>query len=304
MGVETPSRARMPTSAVTPGVRSSAPKPDPDFTDLLPVTTATLKSEPLAGADSANDLLGTIVREHLDRASARPPIHPGPRQPAEVPAPASEPVAELAEVQQQFDALFNAAQDAPKDETKVTATADASRLSREEMDALLSEHAPADAGLPLEPEAAQAIADAEGVLQEELSQLMPQESAAGEAKAEPPSEPPAPSARSAPAAPRSLPMEAAGPVVAETRPAPAAFPPPVIIETAIVEEEPEAAAPRPSIFRNLLLTLAELVNLPLVWVPEADRHIIGIATLLLFLGGAGLILLAKWLEYYQMFTGR
>jgi hypothetical protein len=109
MGVETPKRAWTPAAVNDDGLQTSArsgvpaplaqsgrwpPKPKADFTDLIAVSTTSAQPGPELGAplsapESDNDLLGSLVREHLERASATPG-----KTPATVPEVSGNPSAE------------------------------------------------------------------------------------------------------------------------------------------------------------------------------------------------------------------
>ena len=299
------------------------PKPGGDFTDLIPVTTAT--GQPLSPAESANDVLGSIVREHLQRAAspklerkeetkAAPDIEtdaaadvllaqiseltdglksPEPDAVAEAPsrlageagggqkvdlaAQASDPAA----VQKEFDALFAGASGAGaagSSSGEAGVDPEGSRLSSEELNALLAqgekpaaEEVASAAPQPAEMEGAdKALTEAEGVLQEELAQLM--------------------AAPEAPAAAVAAPV-AATPVAPAVEVAPAPVPPVVVIVKAPVEVEVSPRA-RWLVLTDAGLMAGQLLDLPFSWISIAEKNLIGVAAFLLLLGGAVLWILS------------
>ncbi len=222
----------------------------------------------------------------------------------------------------------------------------AAGVSEAEIDVLLSRQAeapPASAPAAQETGAAVAAADApavsaaiveqqlseaEGVLAEELAQLVaesgmaasahpavntppaaqpasggaPKSAAIVDESANAPVETTAPRVASATTSP-----EAPGPAhaAAETAPAaqaaatasPDAPPVPGTEAESVVENEPAVAAPSGSPARRLAegiaLTAAQLIDLPFRWLNDLDRNIIGIAALLLLLGGVVLFVLSR-----------
>ena len=205
-------------------------------------------------------------------------------------------------------------------------------LSRQEMDALLPKEADA---LSLEEEAERKLVEAEGVLQEELKQLIAddkaetetgesgqlsvasgQEPAAAdeetrnakretrngevEAKTEVPV---AEQAAEATAAAGSTPADTSvsAPITASTSetnpaatptpdattpPAPAAMPE-VVVE--LLKKEPEAGpVERHGFAYDLCLLGAQVVDLPFAWIGEAEKHLVGVAAVLMLVSGAGL----------------
>lgn len=311
------------------------PKPGVDFTDLIPVTTAT--GQPVSPAESANDVLGSIVREHLQRAASTKPERKEEKPEASVDAQVATdlllaqisevtscldtPVAETAAaveanplegavggaeksdllapasdattVQKEFDALFAGAagpEQVGSESGRGPVDPDASQLSSQEIDALLEEQgkSPAD-GAAAEPEATgadsaeRAMAEAEGVLQEELAQLM-----AAPVMTPPPAQPAAPSEpTAAAAAPLAVPTPVPTPVVD-----PATMPPVVIIEAPETAPEPEAPPQRRwRILSDVGLMAGQLLDLPFAWISEAEKNLIGVAAFMLLLGGAVLWIL-------------
>ena len=174
MGVETPKKAWTPSTIPDDGLVISArppersvvafpprplPKPQGNITDLLKVTTKTAQpgtavGGPVSAPSGANDLLGSLVRQHLDRAAAASPGKPAERAApvGETPSPAEfaelddslaaagqaildsaaheDSPEEVATVQRDFAKLFDPAESAAKAPREPGRAADREDLSQ------------------------------------------------------------------------------------------------------------------------------------------------------------------------------
>ncbi len=186
-------------------------------------------------------------------------------------------------------------------------------VSREELDALLADQAGAMAPEPLsgapaaaDPQAEQKLSEAEGLLAEELTQLMAQGGGAPAAAATASAvEGPTPSTSAvvaaadappgraapvpAPASPLPLSQTAGENVPAAASPAGAESAKPA---SAAAGTEASPLRPRRVLFEVMLL-LAQVLDFPFSWMREPDKNVIGISALLLLLGGVVLWGLAR-----------
>jgi hypothetical protein len=148
-------------------------------------------------------------------------------------------------------------------------------------------------------ETARQLSEAEGVLAAELAQLMADVSMGGKGPVQVNGVEPGASAGA-----ESAPVEASEPlpestaavaaVGAESPPAvveaATALPPPVVVE--LPEAGEDEAPPRPGFFARLreiasgvVLLIAQLIDMPFARIGEIDKNIVGVAALLLLLGG-------------------
>jgi hypothetical protein len=170
------------------------------------------------------------------------------------------------------------------------------------------------------------LTEAEGVLAEELSQLISEEVTAADADsgkaaavtrppsadgrppsadARPPSAEARPTSAVAPTGPASAdapPANVASAAAENAAPAPSAAGVVVEIESADEEAAPLSGPGTPGILArtrracsNLVLMVLQLIDVPFGWISELDKHVIGIAAFLLLLGGLVLHLAAQWL---------
>jgi hypothetical protein len=351
-----------------------------EFTDLRKVTTASgqtgtasapLPGAPLSAPSAASDPLGSIVREHLDRASSPSPLgvatapvaehaaEPIEETPVAEPSAAQQSVAahaevreenieaaasaqdfadeasaaaaEVQEVQKEFAELFDGdakkiaeaprepapAGEALPENSKIDL--EEAALSQAEFDALLNKpETPVAENPPADEATESAIKSAEGVLEEELMQLMA-EAPPAKAATPKPAEAPAPQVESpkaevqslatpenipaplpapiaeSPAVPAAAPASApAAPAAMPTAPAGMSAPPVVVIEAPEESEEEVEEPQRGNLFTDILVMIGQLIDMPFRAISSADKNIIGIAAFLLLMGGVALWVIATF----------
>jgi len=189
--------------------------------------------------------------------------------------------------------------------------ADAATMTPAELEALLASPAAVEqersqqgavVGAPAgeEDETSRQLSEAEGVLAAELAQLMADSDTA---------EAPAAAEEAAPAVVAPVaPVETAAavaPVVAEVKGEAAGvvaqLPPPVVVELAETEgaSEPAGALPRRGLLGrvkelvgNVVLLMAQLIDMPFTWMDELDKNVMGVVALVLLLSGCVMYWLA------------
>ena len=314
------------------------PKPTPDVVDWLIMETLEQKGAPPAPPPRPGepDLLDALVKDHLERASA-PAQPPTASTPAPLTPPATTPATDAdSMLQREIDALLTAptttppaADPAPQPAPESSALAP--EVTQAELDVLIPP-APAEpspvlaapqtpAAGPLtdvDDETASKLNEAEGVLAEELAQLMAETDAAekDQPKLEPaPEKIPAPSEPAATIAPthsepEPVSTETAPTTIAEsptatptepvTAPLPANMPPPVVILLPEPDPDEELDQPVPrfqlaSLFHDLSLMIAQLVDIPFGWIDVVNKNLLGLAAILFLISGAALMTAAWWL---------
>ena len=281
------------------------------------------KSAPPAPAPRAGepDLLASLVKDHLERAVAAPTL---PQTPA---ATASTSV--HASLQHEIDALLTKPDASP---SPAPSPIDprihhpvSPDLSQAELDVLLppapSEPAPLLAApastapplLHVDDDTATKFNEADGVLAEELAQLMAETHAAEKEQASPepagenPSEPATPLATDVAIAATPIPQlpAPADPIPASAEstahaPLPPNMPPPVVIllpdpDPDELADEPESRFRLAALFNDLSLMIAQIFDVPFGWIDVVNKNLLGLAAILFLLSGAALIAVAWWL---------
>ena len=198
------------------------------------------------------------------------------------------------------------------------ASADASEISKQELDVLLagkSATLPPATETPVlgENEAEAKLTEAEGVLAEELTRLITEADgpavapAAAEPAAEKKSEVPAVTAVEAKVSPAPPTVAAAASAPEPAVQAPAAAAPAPVLTASISragagtddaeQDAPENTGPFSRVrhvINDVLLMLAQLIDLPFSWINELDKNILGVAAFLLLAGGMVMFVLARF----------
>ncbi|MGN6369363.1 MAG: hypothetical protein ACTHN5_13980 [Phycisphaerae bacterium] len=347
-----------------------AQKPALDVVDWLIMETLEQKGAPPAPAPpparpGEPDLLDELVKDHLERAAAAATTSPPPTvppEPAQAPAPPAPPApaGPDAMLQREIDALLappapstppappEPAPEATQPPTEPSAAPD---LTPAELNVLVPAAPPetpvpggeapapiAEAPAPAIPahtdpddEAAARLNEAEGVLAEELAQLMAETQAAEDENntelpaqkiAEPtaatapapaeseavPATPPSPATLDptpvpeapAPADPQPAPAASPEGTPPPAAPLPANMPPPVVI--LLPDPDPdEAAEEAPARFRlaalanDIGLMIAQIIDVPFGWIDVVNKNLLGLAAILFLLSGVALVAVSWWL---------
>ncbi len=313
-------------------------KPSDDMADLLIMSTRDSRTPPEAPGTA--DLLSELVDHHLEGDTARTELTEVSAEPGTSTQALSE--IERAEMlQREIQTLLGEPRNSKASGTGTAAIAEpdsqtntappgptpppqdvpgtassAPPLSAGELDVLLAGGNEAPARLEQAPHATriedaqieQTLSEAEGVLAEELTQLMaecegapsvpaaPLSSAGHVAKTENVEEiPSAPSTAALPSPPAASDVT---PENAASAPASQSIAPPPAESIS-----PETVATPAGFFArlraaagDLALMVAQLADLPFAWISEVDKNILGIAAFLLFLGGAALWIISQYIS--------
>jgi len=312
------------TPRKTSPLSTSRPKPADEIADLLLMSMLDTKAPPETAGSA--DLLDTLVQNDLAHAEPAAGALPPEASTAPAVAPDLSDEERTALLQREIETLLhdaNAAAESasPKAAHPPAAPASAnSDISPEELDTLLADQAQAIApDLPaasLAPSTSaqteQQLSDAEGLLAEELNQLMAETAApappAASAPAPEPAAPAHPLAASAksPVAEASKPTAVSAPAPSDAAPiapptAAPAGPLPLTPEEARAAEaeaadavqSPASKPHRRHILHDVALLVAQIIDVPFGWISELDKNVIGVAAFLLLLGGVVLYTLSR-----------